>query len=80
MTSGLSRCNRSEKTMERYYIDASMVEHGCCWDTAVVRKCKMGDGMYGKDVELVCECDESRAQVICDALNAALDAGDPRAA
>jgi hypothetical protein len=40
----------------------------------------MGEGMYGKDVELVCECDESRAQVICDALNAALDAGDTRAA
>jgi len=66
--------SRLRAPMERYYIDASMVEHKCCWKTAVVRKCEMGKGMYWGDVELVCECDESSAQMICDALNAALDA------
>ena len=58
--------------MERYYLDNSMVEHGCCWNAAVVRKCKQGGGMYGSDVELVCECEEGNAQLICDALNRAL--------
>lgn len=52
-----------------YYADKSMVEHGCCWDTAIVRKCKPGEGIYGGDVYLVCECLDENAQQICDALN-----------
>jgi len=53
-----------------YYIDDTMVEHGCCWDSAIVRKCKNGEGMYGGDVALICECYSGNAQMICDALNA----------
>lgn len=76
---GVDHMNSNEMIVGRYYVDANEVEHGCCWNAAVVRKCEPGKGMYGGDVELVCECDESRAQLICDTLNAALDAGDPRA-
>ena len=61
--------------MDYYYIDKGKGEHGCCWDTAIVRKCDAGKGMYGGDIELVCECNEEHAQEICDALNTALDAG-----
>ena len=59
--------------MNRYYIDEDMVEHACCWGSAIVRKCEMGKGMYGLDVDLICECDKNQAQFICDALNSALD-------
>ena len=61
--------------MSRYYIDKSMVEHGCCWTAAIARKCEPGKGMYGGDIDLVCECNDEHAEEICAALNAALDAG-----
>ena len=54
----------------KYYIDNSFVEHGCCWGAAIVQKCEKGEGMYGGDVELVCECDPELAEMIRDALNA----------
>ena len=56
--------------MNQYYIDNSMVEHKCCWDAAIVRKCETGAGIYGGDIDLICECDSENAQAICDALNA----------
>ena len=55
--------------MQRYYIDKSMVEHRCCWDAAIARKCPKGQGNYGSDVRLICECDDVNARFICDALN-----------
>lgn len=59
--------------MNRYYLDESMAEHTCCWDTAVVRKRENGPDKWGRDVERICECRDSNAQMICDALNAYLD-------
>ena len=53
-----------------YYIDSGMVEHGCCWETAIVRVNDTGT------VELICECREKEAQIICDALNATLKSHD----
>ena len=68
--SGANLINADLKNaLNHYYIDANFVEHRCCWDTAIVRKCEMGKGMYGKDVELICECNDNLAQEICDALN-----------
>lgn len=58
--------------MNEYYIDEKMVEHECCWNSAVVRKCEPGRGKYGSDVELICECWSINARFICNALNAAL--------
>jgi hypothetical protein len=55
-----------------YRINSSFVEHPCCWDSAIVRDCTKGKGMYGKGVALICECDEDHAQFICNALNAAI--------
>ena len=55
-----------------FYLDPKMREHGCCWDTAVVRKCRLGEGMYGKDVALIAECRDEDATFIIDALNTAL--------
>lgn len=62
--------------VQPYFIDDSMVEHGCCWDTAIVRRCEIGGGAYGGAIELICECNSDRAKVICDALNATLDVSD----
>lgn len=62
--------------MNKYYIDSEMVEHGCCWDTAIVIKCEPGHGMYCKDVALICECNDDMAQIICDALNFRLAMGE----
>lgn len=59
-------------TESTFWIDTDMVEHGCCWDTAVVTRCPEGEGQYGTDVSLVCECRNEHAQFICDALNAAV--------
>lgn len=55
-----------------YRVDAEFVEHGCCWDSAIVRDCTKGRGMYGKGVALICECDADMAEAICAALNATL--------
>lgn len=56
-----------------FYIDPKRVEHHCCWNSAIVRKCKKGEGMYGLDIELVCECEAGLAERLCDALNAQED-------
>ena len=55
-----------------YRVDNSFVEHGCCWDSAIVRDCKEGLGMYGNGIYMVCECDSFMAEIICNALNSAL--------
>lgn len=52
-----------------FRVDESMVVHTCCWGSAVVRDCEMGEGAYGKDVEVVCECLAENAELICNALN-----------
>ena len=54
-----------------YYIDSKYVEHSCCWESAVVRKCD-GTGLYPEGVYLFCECNEGADKIICDALNSAL--------
>ncbi len=54
-----------------YYEDKRMVEHGCCLETAIVRKCSHGHGMYGKGVMLICECDSEHVQAILRGLNGA---------
>lgn len=47
---------RMERVMgKKWYQDDSYVEHGCCWDHAIVRKCKRGEGQYGEGVELLAE-------------------------
>lgn len=56
-----------------FYIDPKKVEHGCCWTSAILRKCKPGEGQYGLGIELICECNEDLAGRICDALNAQED-------
>ena len=56
----------------KYRIDNNYVEHGCCWDSAIVVDCEKGEGMYGHNVALVCECDSDNANVICAALNETL--------
>ena len=60
------------KYFGEYRIDESVVEHGCCWDSAIVRDCEGGKGMYGKDVALICECNSDNADMICEALNASI--------
>jgi hypothetical protein len=57
--------------MERYRVDASFVEHECCWDSAIVINCKKGEGQYGGEVKLICECDSDMAEFIANALNKA---------
>jgi len=52
-----------------YRIDDLMVEHGCCWDSAIVTDCDEGDGMYGGNVSLVCECNSDMAEIIVNLLN-----------
>lgn len=64
--------------MNRYYVDTKGVEHECCWNSAIVRNCANGEGWYGGDYELVCECSLELAQTICDALNASLDSDSSR--
>ena len=54
-----------------YFIDNSMLEHGCCWDTAICCKCEKGEGMYGGDVDVILECCDDKAQFILEALNKA---------
>ena len=59
----------------RYRIEPKMVEHGCCWETAIVRNLAPDSefrGMYRKGVALICECDEELAETICEALNSTL--------
>lgn len=56
---------------QKFYIDTSYVEHGCCWDAAICKKVKDGEGSYLGDVGVVLECDKEDAQFICDALNKA---------
>lgn len=60
-----------------YYLDHRMVEHGCCRDMAIARKCEPGQGQYGEDVELVAECRAEDAPTILAALNAALTTDTP---
>lgn len=62
--------------MNQYYIDKEMVEHGCCWDTAIVIKCEPGQGKFEGDVDVICECNNDMAQIICDALNFRLVMGE----
>lgn len=63
----------SDTPERNYYIDPQQVEHACCWSSAIVRKCLLGTGQYGSDVQLVCECRAEDAATICAALNAALE-------
>jgi hypothetical protein len=62
-----------------FYIDNARIEHGCCWGAAIVQDCKKGQGMYGGDTDLICECDADKAQFICDALNTAQDVANAMA-
>lgn len=55
-----------------FRIDTTVVEHPCCWDSAIVRNCTDGFGAYGGDVAFICECDADLAEMICSALNATL--------
>jgi len=52
-----------------FRVDNSMVEHRCCWDSAIVTDCDEGEGMYGGNVSLVCECDSGMVEIIVKALN-----------
>lgn len=53
----------------KYRIDNKYIEHKCCWDTAIIYNCEDGKGIYGSNVELLCECDSNDAQLILNALN-----------
>lgn len=59
----------------RYRIDPSCVEHGCCWDAAIVRDWVPGDPYSAVNPVLICECDQKAAQTICDWLNQLGDSG-----
>ncbi len=56
-------------TENPFYRDDTMLEHRCCWDAAIVRKCEPGKGQYSGDVALVCECREEYVNVILKVLN-----------
>ena len=56
-----------------YRIDASFVEHRCCWDSAIVVDCEPGKGNYGKNVSMICECMAEDAEFIMNALNKAAE-------
>jgi len=60
--------SRSYAQASGYYIESDRIDRGCSgiWDTAI---CRVEDG----NARLVCECDESLAQIICDALNGELE-------
>lgn len=53
----------------KYRIDNEYLEHSCCWDTAIIYDCKENKGIYGSNIELLCECDSKNAQFILNALN-----------
>lgn len=59
-----------------YRIDASFVEHRCCWDSAIVVDCEPGKGNYGKNVLMICECMAEDAEFIMNALNKAAEQSD----
>jgi len=61
--------------MDVFYIDANYLEHGCCWDTAIMKRCEKGKGQYGGDAELLLECKDEDAEFICKVLNDAIYIG-----
>lgn len=55
---------------DKYRVDTNMVEHGCCHSAAVVFDVPKGEGMYGRDVMILCETASIEgAELIAHALN-----------
>jgi len=55
---------------KKWYQDDSYLEHGCCWDHVIVRRCKKGDGQYGGEIELLAELrDQETVDLILKAVN-----------
>ena len=63
------------EVLSDFYIDKNVLEHGCCWDTAICCKTAEGEGQYGKDVAMFVECTEEDASFILAALNTARNKG-----
>lgn len=53
--------------MSTYEIDKDAVEHGCCWEVAIVKK--GFDNRRKATTELICETEFKYVAVLCDALN-----------
>jgi hypothetical protein len=45
-------------------IDSDKIEHGCCWDTAIVATVPKGQGNYGEDWSRIAECNDDNARLI----------------
>jgi|SRR5687768_3044654 len=48
-------------------IDSDKIEHGCCWDTAIVATVPKGQGNYGEDWSRIAECNDDNARLIAEA-------------
>ena len=60
-----------KQVLSDFYIDATVLEHGCCWTTAICYKTTEGAGTHDGDVIMLLECDKEDAPFIVTALNTA---------